>query len=36
MRLRVTLFTAAFVMLPIAAFVLLIGGMMWRRVSGVA
>jgi hypothetical protein len=36
MRLRVTLFTAAFVMLPMAAFALLIGGMVWRRLSGVA
>ena len=36
MRLRVTLFTAAFVMLPMAAFALLLGGMLWRRLSGVA
>ena len=36
MRLRITLFTAAFVMLPIAAFALLLGGMLWRRLSGVA
>ena len=36
MRLRVTLFTAAFVMLPMAAFALLIGGMVWRRLSGAA
>jgi len=36
MRLRVTLFTAAFVMLPMAAFALLIGGMIWRRLSGAA
>ena len=36
MRLRITLFTAAFVMLPMAAFALLIGGMVWRRLSGVA
>ena len=36
MRLRITLFTAAFVMLPIAAFALLIGGMVWRRLSGAA
>ena len=33
---RITLFTAAFVMLPIAAFVLLLGGMLWRRIAGVA
>jgi len=36
MRLRITLFTAAFVMLPVAAFALLVGGMVWRRFSGVA
>jgi hypothetical protein len=36
MRLRVTLFTAAFVMLPMAAFALLLVGMLWRRLSGVA
>lgn len=36
MRLRITLFTAAFVMLPVAAFALLIGEMVWRRLSGVA
>jgi hypothetical protein len=36
MRLRVTLLTAAFVMLPIAAFALVLGGMLWRRLSGVA
>ena len=36
MRLRITLFTAAFVMLPMAAFGLLLGDMIWRRVSGVA
>jgi hypothetical protein len=36
MRLRITLFTAAFVMLPIAAFALLLGDMLWRRASGVA
>jgi hypothetical protein len=36
MRLRITLFTAAFVMLPVAAFVLLLGGMLWRRFSGAA
>ena len=36
MRIRVTLFTAAFVMLPIAAFALLFGEMLWRRLSGAA
>ena len=36
MRLRVTLFTAAFVMYPLAAFALLIGGMFWRRYWGIA
>lgn len=36
MRLRITLFTTAFVMLPMAAFALLIGEMIWRRLSGVA
>jgi hypothetical protein len=36
MRLRITLFTAAFVMLPVAAFALLIGETVWRRLSGVA
>ena len=36
MRLRITLFTTAFVMLPMAAFALLIGGMLWRRISGAA
>jgi hypothetical protein len=36
MRLRVTLFTAAFVMLPMAAFALLLGEMLWRRLSGAA
>ena len=36
MRLRITLFTAAFVVLPMAAFALLLGGMLWRRLSGVA
>jgi hypothetical protein len=36
MRLRITLFTAAFVILPVAAFALLLGGMLWDRMSGVA
>jgi hypothetical protein len=36
MRLRVALFTAAFVMYPLAAFALLIGGVVWRRFSGLA
>jgi hypothetical protein len=36
MRLRVTLFTAAFLVLPMAALALLLGGMVWRRFSGVA
>jgi hypothetical protein len=36
MRLRVTLLTAAFVMLPMAAFALVLGGVLWRRLSGVA
>jgi hypothetical protein len=36
MRLRITLLTAAFVMLPMAAFALLLGDVLWRRVSGVA
>jgi hypothetical protein len=36
MRLRITLFTAAFVMLPIAAFALLLGDVLWRRVWAVA
>jgi hypothetical protein len=36
MRLRITLFTAAFVMLPMAAFALLLVGMLWRRLSGAA
>lgn len=36
MRLRITLFTAAFVILPVAAFALLLGGMLWDRLSGVA
>lgn len=36
MRLRVTLFTAAFVMYPMAAFALLFGGMLWRRYVGIA
>lgn len=36
MRMRVTLFTAAFVMWPMAAFGLLVGGVIWRRLAGVA
>ena len=36
MRLRVTLFTAAFVMYPLAAFALLLGGVFWRRYWGIA
>jgi hypothetical protein len=36
MRLRVTLFTAAFVMYPLAAFALLVGGVIWRRFGGIA
>lgn len=31
MRLRVTLFTAAFVIWPLAAFGLVLGGVFWRR-----
>jgi hypothetical protein len=33
---RVTLFTAAFVMLPLAAFAMVIIGMLWRRAAGIA
>jgi hypothetical protein len=36
MRLKVTLFTAAFVMWPVAAFGLLAAGMVWRRFYGIA
>jgi hypothetical protein len=36
MRLRVTLFTAAFVMWPMAAFGLLLGSVIWRRLAEVA
>jgi len=33
---RVTLLTAAFVMLPLAAFVMVIVGVLWRRIAGLA
>lgn len=36
MRLKVTLLTAAFVMYPLAAFAVLVGGVVWRRYSGMA
>jgi hypothetical protein len=36
MRLRVTLFTAAFVIWPAAALALLLGVVVWRRYQGIA
>lgn len=36
MRLKVTLLTAAFVMYPLAAFAVLLGGMVWRRFGAIA
>ena len=36
MRLKITLFTAAFVMWPLAAFGVLAAGMVWRRYGGIA
>jgi hypothetical protein len=33
---RVGLFTAAFVMLPMAAFAMVLFGMLWRRFAGIA
>jgi hypothetical protein len=36
MRLKVTLLTAAFVMYPLAAFAVLLGGMVWRRYWAIA
>jgi hypothetical protein len=36
MRLRVTLLTAAFVMWPLAAFGVLVAGVVWRRYGGIA
>lgn len=36
MRLKITLFTAAFVMWPVAAFGVLLAGVVWRRYCGMA